>query len=55
MINTCYTSTDTNSDWIFIDVQVPEERYEQFLEIRDDLQAVAQGIDQGWIVRTEVL
>jgi len=55
MINTCYTSTDTNSDWIFIDVQVPEERYEQFLEIKDDLQAVAQGIDQGWIVRLEVL
>jgi hypothetical protein len=55
MINTCYTSTDTNSDWIFIDVQVPEERYEQFLEIRDDIDQIRLAIDDGWIVRLEVL
>jgi hypothetical protein len=55
MINTCYTSTTADADWIFIDVQVPEERYEQFMEIKDDIDAVRLGIDQGWIMRLEVL
>lgn len=55
MINTCYTTTTADADWIFIDCQVQEDKWDQFMDIRDDVVLIQEAIDQGWIVRTEGL
>jgi hypothetical protein len=53
MINTSYTTTTAEGGWIHLAIQVDETKWEQFIDINHDPALVQEGIDQGWIVRTE--
>ena len=50
MINACYTTTTADTDWIFIDCQVPEDKWDEFMSIRENPALVQEAIVQGWII-----
>jgi len=50
MIQTCYTTSSQDADWIFIDCQVDEAQWDWFLTAQYDPVQIQTGIDQGWIV-----
>lgn len=45
-------TTATNSDWVWNEIEIPEERVNEFLSKVDTPEIYVfyqQGIDQGWI------
>jgi hypothetical protein len=55
MINTCYTTTNADADWIFVDCLVQEDKWDEFMNIKEDPNLIEQGIVQGWIIVGEHL